>query len=52
MEGVIQEYPLAIVAYSIGINSLTKNLKAEFPDVNQTWYDDDAGALSTFTRVG
>ena len=42
---------LAIVAYGIGILSLIKNLKAEFPGVAQPWYADDSGALGTFTIV-
>ena len=44
-EGVPQGDPLDMVAYGIGILPLIKNLKAEFTDVTQPWYADDAGAL-------
>ena len=37
--------------YGIGILLMTKNLKAEFPDVTHPWYSDNAGALGTFTNV-
>ena len=47
-----QVFPLAMVAYGIGILLMIKNLKAGFPDVTQPWYDDDAGALGIFARVG
>ena len=43
--------PLAMVAYSIGIIPLIKNMKAEFLDVTQPWYGDYAGALGTFANA-
>ena len=43
--------PLVMVTYGIGILLLIKNLKAEFPGVNQPWYAENAGALGTFARV-
>ena len=46
-----QGYPLAIIAYVIGILPFIKNLKTEFPDVNLLWYVYDAGALGIFARV-
>ena len=50
-EGATQGGPLSMVAYGIGIITLTKNLTAVFPDVTQTWYTDNAGALGTITNV-
>ena len=46
-----QGYPLAMIAYRIGIIPLIKNLKQEIPDVTQPCYADDAGALGTFKRL-
>ena len=40
-----------MVAYGIGILPMIKQLKAEFPDIPQPWYDDDSGALGTFANV-
>ena len=40
-----------MIVYRIGILPLIINLKREIPDVTQTWYADDAGALDTFTRI-
>ena len=42
-EVVTQGDPLAMVAYGIGILLMIKIMKAEFPDVIQTWYADNAG---------
>ena len=42
--------PLAMFTYGIGIILLMKLPKAEFTDVTQPWYSDDAGALSTFAN--
>ena len=50
-EGVTQGDPLAMIAYSIGILPLIKNLKREIPDVTQPWYTDDAGALGMFAII-
>ena len=38
-------------AYGIGILPLVKQLKAEFPDVTQPWYDGYSGALVTFSNI-
>ena len=46
-----QGYPLDMVAYGIGIHPPIKQLKAEFPDITQPWYTDDASALLTFENV-
>ena len=40
-----------MVAYSIGIIPLNKNLKAEFDDITQPWYDYNVGVLGTFSNV-
>ena len=40
-----------MVAYSIGIIPLIKQLKAEFPDINQPWYYDCSGPIVMFTSV-
>ena len=50
-EGVTQEVPLDMIAYGISILPIIKNLKQEIPDVTQTRYADNAGALCTFTRL-
>jgi hypothetical protein len=41
-EGVTQGDPLSMFAY--GILPLIRQLKAKFPQVEQPWYTDDAGA--------
>ena len=50
MEGVTQGEPLAMFAYGVGIIPLNKLLKAEFPDITQPCYADDAGALGMFRK--
>ena len=49
--GVIKGDPLEMISYGIGILPLIKNLKWDIPDVTQTWYADNTGALVTFTRI-
>ena len=41
-----------MVAYVIVILLIIKNLKVVFPGVTNTWYDNYASALCTFSRVG
>jgi hypothetical protein len=36
--------------YALGMLSLTRQLKAEFPEVEQPWYADDAKAAE-FTKI-
>ena len=43
--------PLAMVAYVIGVLLMTKQMKSEYPDVTQPWYDDNNGELGTFTNI-
>ena len=47
----MQRYPLAMVAYGIGILTLIKLLKAMYLEFNQPWYKDDAGALDTLNNI-
>ena len=39
--------PLTMVDYGIGIITLIKITKVEFPDITQIWYSDNASALGT-----
>jgi hypothetical protein len=50
-EGVTQGDPLAMVAYGIGLLPIIRQLKAEFPAVEQPWYADDAGAGGSFQGI-
>ena len=50
-EDITQGYSLDMVTYIIGNPPLTKNLKAESPDVTHPWYADDVGALGMFQNV-
>jgi hypothetical protein len=40
-----------MVAYGLGILPMICQLKKEFPDVNQPWYADDAGAGGKFDAI-
>ena len=40
-----------MVAYGIEIIPMIKQMKAQFPDVTQTWYANHAGAIGTFSNV-
>ena len=50
-EGLTQGYPIEMVAYGICIPPLIKTPKRELPDITQTWYAYNAGALVTFARI-
>jgi hypothetical protein len=50
-EGVSQGDPLSMFAYGIGILPLIRQLKVEFPAVEQPWYADDAGAGGNFAEI-
>ena len=41
----------SMIAYSIGILQVIKNLKQEIPDITQSWYADDAVNLGMFARL-
>ena len=49
-EVVIQGNPLAVIVYTIGILSLIKKLKMEFPGVTHPWYAEDSIVLGIFAR--
>jgi hypothetical protein len=50
-EGVTQGDPLSMFAYRISILPLIRQLRAEFPQVEQPWYADDAGAGAKFDEI-
>jgi hypothetical protein len=47
-DGVTQGDALVMAAYGMGLLSLIRRLKEEFPMVRQPWYTDDAGAGGKF----
>ena len=50
-EGTTQGDPLAMAMYAIATTPLINQLKSRCPNVNQTWYADDATAASTCTEL-
>jgi hypothetical protein len=50
-ESVTQEDPLLMFAYGISILPLIRILKQEFPEVEQPWYADHAGAGGKFDTI-
>ena len=50
-EGVTQIYPLAMVAYVIGMIPLTKRHNSTYPDIIQPWYTGDSESLGTFNDL-
>ena len=50
-EGVNQGYPLAMIAYGIGVLLLIRHLQQEHPRVTHPWYADDSGAGGKFGDV-
>ena len=48
---VVQVYPLAMVAYRIGIILMIKCLKSKYPDITHPWYAENAEALGTFDNL-
>jgi hypothetical protein len=50
-EGVTQGDPLSMFAYGIGLLPLIRALKVQFPEMEQTWYADDAGAGGKFDAI-
>ena len=50
-EGMMHNYPLAMIVYGVGILPLIKNLKMEIPYVTHPWYADNAESLDTFSRL-
>jgi hypothetical protein len=45
-QGVNQGDPLVMLGYAFSMIPLTRQLKAEFPEVDQPWYDDDTEAAA------
>jgi hypothetical protein len=50
-EGVTKGDPLVMLGYALGMIPLTRQIKAEFPDVDQPWYADDAEAAAAFATI-
>ena len=50
-EGMTQGDSLSIIAYIIGIFSITHKLHNTQPQVTQTWYSDDAGGGGHFANL-
>jgi hypothetical protein len=50
-EGAMQGCPLAMVGYGIMMLPHICKLKTAYPDVEQLWYVDDAGAGGKFTCI-
>ena len=50
-EGVTQGDPLSMIAYSIGVLPLIRELQDVHPCVTQPWYADEAGAEGTFEKM-
>ena len=50
-EGVTQGDPLSMIVYGLGTLPLIRQLRAEFPEVEQPWYADDGGAAGHFTSI-
>ena len=50
-EGVTQGYPLAMIAYGLGILPLIWDLRSAHPRVTQTWYADYTGAGENFVGI-
>ena len=38
-------------AYGLGLLPLIRQLKVDFPEVEQPWYADDAGAGGNFAKI-
>ena len=47
----MQEEPLDMFSYGIGILLLIKRLKSPYPYITHTWYADNSGALVTFDNL-
>ena len=47
----MQGVSFSMVAYDIGVLPLIKQMKALYPDIPQSWYADDAGALSMYNNI-
>ena len=50
-EGISQGDPRSMFAYGLGLLPLIRQLKVEFPEVEQPWYADNAGADGSFFEI-
>ena len=50
-EGVTQGYPLAMIAYGIGVLPLIRDLRGAHHRITQPWYADDARAGGKFPHI-
>ena len=50
-EGVTQGDPLSMFVYGIGLLPLIRTLKKSFPELDQTWYADDACSGGKFDSI-
>ena len=50
-QGVTQGDPMAMIAYSIGVLTLIRELRDAHPRVTQPCYGDDAGAEGSFGNI-
>jgi hypothetical protein len=50
-EGVTQGDPISMFIYGLGLLPLIRQLKAEFPIIQQIWYADNAGAGGKFNAI-
>jgi hypothetical protein len=50
-QGVTQGDSLVMLGYALGMLSLTRQLKAKFPEVDQHWYADNVAAAAAFVRI-
>ena len=50
-EVVNQGYPLSMIAYSIGVLPLLRELRGSHPCVTHPWYADDAGTERKFEHI-
>ena len=50
-EGMMQGYPLEIVAYGLGFHTIIRELRTSHRRVKHTWYADYAGVRVTFEII-
>jgi hypothetical protein len=50
-QGFTQGDPLVMLGYALGMLSLARQIKSEFPEVEQPWYAGDAAAAAEFTII-
>ena len=50
-EGVTQGDVLAMILYGLALLPIIKELKRNFPNLQQPWYADDAAAAGKFQQI-